>query len=196
MKVTVGEKTKVTKPFPKYMRTEYGLEVLMTEYGRGIVTKGARHHLLGDGSNAWGMHTFKDVEEAEESQTEKPFPKYMQNKYGLVVFMTAKGCGIVTKKQKNHPSREIGYQRDDWNMDAFKDVEETEETDTVTKSTKPFPKLMENINTGAVYLMRSPIEGTCMKKTKKYEFLVGEMYHFLPPSEFRDFNLPVTLQND
>ena len=64
-----------TKPFPKYMQTEFGLEVLMTESGKGIVTKGAKEFSFGETWAGWYMDLFTDIESPEVVHPEeKPIP--------------------------------------------------------------------------------------------------------------------------
>ena len=119
MKVTVGKKTKETKPFPKYMKHHQSFEVLMTEDGRGIVTKGVNSYLLGYESNVWDMGCFTDVESPEVAQSIKPFPKTMISKSGCIVFFERPTAGMCLK-QGGETIKSGTFLRD-WHMEAFTD---------------------------------------------------------------------------
>ena len=115
-----------TKPFPKYMQTEFGLEVLMTESGKGIVTKGAKEFSFGETWAGWYMDLFTDIESPEVVHPEeKPIPVGVWKciKDLLEALMTKDGPVIVTKGAKEY---KLGYESADWSMCIFTDIESPE----------------------------------------------------------------------
>jgi len=117
----------------------------------------------------------------------KPFPKYMQSESGLIVLMTKDGCGIVTTGNEAH---KFGYESTSWAMSCFTDVEEAE----VAKVEKTFPKTMISANECVVFFEK-PESGMCLKKGIGSNW-VGEISMRWAMCLFKDFDLPVTLQND
>ena len=121
MKVTVGEKVKETKQFPKFMKTKIGLEVLMTEHGTGIVTKATALYPLAKTAADWCMEVFTDVESPEVAQSIKPFPKTMISKSGCIVFFERAELGMVL--EQGCGSNKSGKISATWEMICFKDCD-------------------------------------------------------------------------
>jgi len=123
MKVTVGEKVKEAKPFPKYMKTEFGLIVLMTADSTGIVTTGAECNKLGHQATNWDMGWFTDVESPEVAQAEKPFPKTMIAPNGCIVYFERPTAGMCLDQGSG--CVKSGTFLRDWQMIAFTDCDFT-----------------------------------------------------------------------
>jgi len=123
MKVTVGEKVKETKQFPKYMYSEITkLVVLMTEPKVGIVTTSDGVREFGYQANDWVMGCFTDVESPEVAQSIKPFPKTMISKSGCIVFFERPTAGMCLK-QGGETIKSGTFLRD-WIMESFTDLDQ------------------------------------------------------------------------
>ena len=122
MKVTVGEKVKETKQFPKYMYSKITkLVVLMTEPKVGIVTTSDGVREFGYQANDWVMGCFTDVESPEVAQSIKPFPKTMISKSGCIVFFERAELGMVL--EQGCGSNKSGKISATWEMICFKDCD-------------------------------------------------------------------------
>ena len=122
MKVTVGEKVKETKQFPKFMKTKIGLEVLMTEHGTGIVTKATALYPLAKTAADWCMEVFTDIESPEVAKAEKPFPKTMISETGCIVFFERPTAGMCLKQGGG--TIKSGTFLRDWIMESFTDLDQ------------------------------------------------------------------------
>jgi len=122
MKVTVGVKAvKEAKPFPKFMKTKIGLEVLMTEDGTGIVTKATALYPLAKTATDWCMEEFTDIESPEVAQPIRPFPKTMTSKNGCLVFFEKPREGMCLMQSGG--MTKSGTFAKNWFMEGFTDLE-------------------------------------------------------------------------
>lgn len=60
---------------------------------------------------------------------------------------------------------------------------------------KDYPKLMENVINGNVFLMTSEYNGTCIVANPYSGNKCGDVLFFVDPKLLRDYNEELTLQN-